>query len=226
MTLQALIFDVDGTLAETEDLHRHAFNQTFAAAGLDWHWTQDDYRDLLKVTGGKERMRFHRDQRREAGPDDATIATLHRDKTDRYGQAIAAGDIVLRPGVRSLVAQAREEGLALAIATTTSRANVDALIRACWRAPADEVFDVIAAGDEVDAKKPAPDVYELALTRLGVPPNAALAFEDTRNGVLSATAAGLRVVVTPSVYSAGEDFADASVVLRDLSKFKLQDWIG
>lgn len=226
MTLQALIFDVDGTLAETEELHRDAFNDTFAEAGLNWHWTQEDYADLLKVTGGKERMRFHSDQLGQTHPDDATITDLHRRKTARYGRAIAKGLIHLRPGVRALAQEARERGLALAIATTTSRANVDALINACWGCPADAVFDVIAAGDEVARKKPAPDVYALALTRLGLPPEAAVALEDTRNGVLSAKAAGLRVIVTPSVYSADEDFDGASLVVGDLSMLNLRDWIG
>ncbi len=204
----ALVFDVDGTLAETEEVHRQAFNETFAANGLDWHWTQDDYRILLKVTGGKERMAAHR-ATVGYGPEDAAIARLHLEKTDRYGAIIAAGGVSLRPGVAELIAAAGASGLALAVATTTNRPNVDALCEAVWGCPAGEVFDVIAAGDEVAAKKPAPDVFNLALDRLAVPASAALAFEDSRNGVLSARAAGLRVIVTPSLYSAGDDLSQA-----------------
>lgn len=215
MALQALIFDVDGTLAETEELHRRAFNETFAAAGLGWHWSREDYRRLLRTTGGKERIARHV---AEIGADPARldIPALHRAKTDRYTALVAAGAIALRPGVADLLDRARATGLRLAVATTTSRPNVDALIAATLGKPADAVFDVLACGDEVAAKKPAPDVYVLALERLGLPPAAALAFEDSRNGLLSALGAGLRCVVSPSAYTAGEDFSGAACVLPDV----------
>ncbi len=215
MTPKALIFDVDGTLAETEEAHRRAFNETFAAAGLDWHWSMADYAELLRTTGGKERMRAHREATGH-GPSDAEIARLHGEKTERYGRIVAGGELALRPGVAALIAAARAHGLRIAVATTTNRPNVEALCSACWGKPADEIFDVIAAGDEVTAKKPAPDVFELALSRLGISPTEAIAFEDSRNGVLSAKAAGLPVVVTPSAYTAGDDFADADWIIPSL----------
>ncbi|WP_172328345.1 HAD-IA family hydrolase [Mangrovicoccus sp. HB161399] len=218
--LRALIFDVDGTLAETEEAHRRAFNETFAEAGLSWHWRTDDYRRLLKITGGKERMRAWRDGI-GSGPDDAGIAELHRQKTRRYGRIVAQGGVPLRPGVAGLLSDARGAGLRLAVATTTNRPNVDVLIRAATGRAAADIFEVIAAGDDVAAKKPAPDVYLAALERLGLRAEDALAFEDSRNGVLSARAAGLEVVVTPSAYTAGEDFSGAASVLPDL-----QDWFG
>lgn len=223
MSLRALIFDVDGTLAETEEAHRAAFNAAFAAAGLNWHWSMADYGRLLATTGGKERMARWRAER-GSGPSDAAIAALHRDKTARYAALLAGGGLQARPGVLALAAAARAAGLRLAVATTTSPGNVAALTQAIWGRAAEEVFDVIAAGDEVAAKKPAPDVYALALDRLSLPAGAALAFEDSRNGVLSARAAGLRVVVTPSAYTAGEDFAGAEVVLADLTGFDLTRW--
>ncbi|MCA0273888.1 MAG: HAD-IA family hydrolase [Proteobacteria bacterium] len=214
----ALIFDVDGTLAETEELHRAAFNDAFAAAGLGWEWTQGIYRRLLKVTGGKERIAVWCGERGVAlSP--AEIAALHADKTARYVAMMAAGRIALRPGVARIMAEARARSVALAIATTTSRANVEALTRAVWGATGAEMFDVIAAGDEVAAKKPAPDVYRLALERLALPPSAALAFEDSRNGLLAAREAGLRTIVTPSIYTAGEDFTGALSVLPDLAGY-------
>ena len=218
--LAALIFDVDGTLAETEEAHRRAFNDSFAAAGLGWHWSQVTYRRLLTITGGKERMRAHAG---ETGTrlDDRRIAALHAEKTARYGRIIAEGGVPLRPGVAALIAAARAAGLRLAVATTTSRPNVEVLARAAFGCAAGEVFDVIAAGDEVPAKKPAPDVYRLALARLDLPPASCLAFEDSRNGMLAARAAGLRVVVTPSIYTAGEDFTGATELLADLSGFRL-----
>ncbi|MFN6952897.1 MAG: HAD-IA family hydrolase, partial [Albidovulum sp.] len=194
---------------------RRAFNETFAENGLDWHWTQDDYRMLLRVTGGKERMAAHR-ANVGYGPDDAVIARLHAEKTERYGTIIAAGGLTLRPGVAEVMDAARKAGLALAVATTTSRPNVEALSQAVWGCPAEKVFDVIAAGDEVAAKKPAPDVFNLALERLAVPAAAALAFEDSRNGVLSAKAAGLRVIVTPSLYTSGDDLSQADWCLPGL----------
>jgi HAD superfamily hydrolase (TIGR01509 family) len=217
MSLRALIFDVDGTLSETEEAHRHAFNETFAEVGMDWHWSVEDYTWLLKTTGGKERMRAFRDHIGESSPTDDEIAALHKAKTARYGALVASRALALRPGVAELIEAARAAGIKVAVATTTNRPNVDALCRACWGKEADEVFDVIAAGDEVTAKKPAPDVFDLAVERLGVGPSEAVAFEDSRNGVLSAQAAGLRVIVTPSRYTAAEDFSLADWVVEDLS---------
>lgn len=219
MTLAALIFDVDGTLAETEELHRAAFNAAFAEARLGWRWSRETYGRLLKVTGGKERIAAWCG---EIGhPVTAgEIAELHACKTRHYAAMMAAGRITLRPGVARIVAEACARGVALAIATTTSRENVEALARAVWGATACEMFDVIAAGDEVAAKKPAPDVYSLALRRLGIGPEAALAFEDSRNGLLAALGAGLRTVITPSLYTVDEDFTGAAQILPDLEDFR------
>jgi HAD superfamily hydrolase (TIGR01509 family) len=212
--LRALIFDVDGTLAETEALHLAAFNAAFAAAGHDWEWSDDDYTRLLTTTGGKERIaRFLRERGEVAEPE--AIAALHRDKTARY-VALAAEGIALRSGVAALIAEARARGLALAVATTTTPANVDALTRSAMGVPAAAVFDVIAAGDEVAAKKPAPDVYHLALARLGLPAEACVAFEDSRNGLLAAKAAGLFTVVAPGRFTAHEAFTEADVLVREL----------
>lgn len=216
MTLRALIFDVDGTLAETESAHLQAFSDTFMAAGLDWHWSVADYTRLLKTTGGKERMRAHRAALGH-GPSDAQIAELHRIKTDRYTQIVAAGGLTLRPGVADLISLSRQMGRKLAVATTTTSANVDALCRACWGQPAAQIFDTVAAGDEVAAKKPAPDVYLLALARLNLPPQAALAFEDSAAGLTAARAAGLRVVVTPSLFTSTDSFTGADWLLPSLS---------
>lgn len=215
--LQALIFDVDGTLAETEEAHRLAFNLTFEAAGVPWFWSRERYRQLLATTGGKERMRRHADETgHKIG--DMRIAELHAAKTRRYGELIVAGAAGLRPGIRELIGEARAAGVRLAVATTTNRPNVDALCEAAFGMPAGEVFEVVAAGDEVKAKKPAPDVFLLALERLGLPASACIAFEDSRNGVLSATRAGLATLVAPSAYTEGEDFTGATAVFRDFGE--------
>lgn len=216
MTLKALIFDVDGTLAETEEAHRQAFNEIFNEDGLDWHWSVEDYRKLLKTTGGKERMQAHRSAIGSNVPTDAQIAEMHKRKTARYGDILASRLLPPRPGVSSLVEAARNAGLKVAVATTTNRPNVDALCQCCWGVDADQVFDVIAAGDEVQAKKPAPDVFLLALQRLGMTADQAIAFEDSLNGVRSAQSAGLRVLVTPSAYTDHEDFSDAEWVAANL----------
>lgn len=225
MTLSALIFDVDGTLAETEEAHRVAFNAAFAARGMGWHWTPDDYRRLLATAGGKERIAAHAAQI-GAALTPAEIAALHTDKTAHYADLIAAGALPLRPGVADLVAAARAGGLRLAVATTTSRPNIEALTLAAWGRPAADVFDVIAAGDEVALKKPAPDVYLLALGRLGLPASDALALEDSRNGLLSARAAGLRVLLTPSLYTDHEDHAGADWVMPSLAPDHLPDLLA
>jgi HAD superfamily hydrolase (TIGR01509 family) len=212
-TLSALIFDVDGTLAETEELHRLAFNAAFAAAGLPWDWDTDLYARLLEVTGGKERIAHYVGL--AGGPRLArdTIATLHAEKTARYTELVAQGGLALRPGVARLLAEARAGGVRLAIATTTSRPNVDALLRATLGA---DPFDVIAAGDEVAAKKPAPDIYRLALERLGLPPTRCIAIEDTSNGLLSAQGAGLPCVMTTSLYGGHGPFPGALAVVTQL----------
>lgn len=217
--LQALIFDVDGTLAETEELHRAAFNQTFPAfpETADWHWSQDLYAGLLATTGGKERIAaFWRRQVLEL-PDSARIAVIHAAKTRAYEALVSGGALRLRPGIDGLIADAEAQGCRLAIASTTSFANIEALCQACFQLPARRIFPIIATGDEVTAKKPAPDIYRLALTRLGLAPQHCLAIEDSANGLRAAKAAGLRCVVTPSLYSAHDDFTLADLVLDDLS---------
>jgi HAD superfamily hydrolase (TIGR01509 family) len=213
---EALIFDVDGTLAETEEVHRRAFNESFADWGLGWHWDRADYGRFLKTTGGKERIAAFM---AEIGASGVDIPVLHAAKTARYTALVAKGEMPLRPGVADLIARARAKGQRLAVATTTSRPNVEALCLACFKRPAEAVFDVLACGDEVAAKKPAPDIYQLALSRLGLAPEACLAFEDSRNGILSARQAGLAVIVTPSAYTAGEDFTGAAAVLPDLTHY-------
>lgn len=223
MTLEALIFDVDGTLADTErDGHRVAFNQAFSEAGLDWHWDAPLYGELLAVTGGKERMRFYLDRYRPDLPRpadlDAQIARLHAAKTRHYTALLAQGDIPLRPGVRRLLAEARAAGLRLAIATTTTPENVTALLRCALAADAESWFEVIAAGDVVPAKKPAPDIYRYALEKLGLEAHACLAFEDSENGLRAARGAGLRTVVTVNDYTRDQDFRDALLVLDQLGE--------
>jgi len=211
MTLRALIFDVDGTLAETEEAHRHAFNDSFVAFGLGWHWGRDLYRRLLKTTGGKERMREYAANHAHIDPAEIPVVEIHAYKTARFGELIAGGTVPLRPGITELLADANHRGVRLAVATTTNLPNVDRLIRATTGRAASDLFEVIAAGDMVKAKKPASDVYELALAGLGLAPNACLAFEDSLNGLNAALGAGLPCLVCPGAYTDTDDFARATL---------------
>jgi len=214
----ALIFDVDGTLAETEEVHRQAFNETFAAAGLQWHWDAATYRRLLDVAGGKERIAHFIAAGADGAADAAgRIAELHAAKTQRYTALVAQGT-TLRPGVARLIAEARTAGVRLAIATTTSLPNVEALLRAALGDDALDSFAAIGAGDVVGAKKPSPQIYHYVLERLGLAAADCVAFEDSSNGVRSARGAGIPTIVTPGIYTEGDDFSGALAVLSDLGE--------
>lgn len=213
MTIRALIFDVDGTLSETEEAHRQAFNDAFAEFGLDWNWSVDLYRKLLRTTGGKERMAAYLQDYLGGTLDAVEITRVHARKTERYGELVSSGMVDLRPGIKSLIADSARSGCRLAVATTTNTPNVDHLCKACFGAPASEVFEVIAAGDMVANKKPAPDVFNLALHTLGLAARDCVALEDSRNGLASAKAAGLRCIVSPSTYTDEDDFGIATAVV-------------
>jgi HAD superfamily hydrolase (TIGR01509 family) len=215
--LAALIFDVDGTLADTErDGHRVAFNRAFAEAGLDWDWSVELYGKLLAVTGGKERMRFYLDTYRPQVQMSAeTIADLHKSKTKYYTQLLAEGGIPLRPGVKRLLSAARTANLRLAIATTTTPENVFALLNGNIDV---DWFEVIGAGDIVPKKKPAPDIYDYVLEQMQLPAANCLAFEDSENGLISAMDAGLVTLVTINDYTQDHNFDRAKLVLSDLGE--------
>jgi HAD superfamily hydrolase (TIGR01509 family) len=225
--LQALIFDVDGTLSETErDGHRVAFNQAFAAAGLDWDWSAERYGELLAVTGGKERIRhFWQQYLPDFVPaladnmsEKEWIAGLHKSKTSYYVKLLQEGGIALRPGVRRLLTEARAAGIRLAIATTTTPDNVTALLETALAPDSPSWFEVIAAGDIVPAKKPAPDIYNYVLAQMQLQPEQCLAFEDSKAGLQSARQAGLTTVVTVNDYTKTQKFAEAAIVLDHLGE--------
>ncbi len=223
MSLESLIFDIDGTLADTEkDGHRVAFNSAFSAAGLDWHWDEALYGKLLAVTGGKERMKHYVDEFR---PDyqkpadfDEMVIQLHASKTRYYTDLLDQGRIPLRPGVLRLLQEARAAGLRLAIATTTTPANVSALLRNAISPEAESWFEVIGAGDIVAAKKPAADIYDYVLKQMDIQPANCLAFEDSENGIKSSLGAGLPTVITVNGYTKDHNFEHAVIVLDQMGE--------
>ena len=223
MALEALLFDVDGTLADTErDGHRPAFNRAFEEFGLDWRWDAELYGRLLAVTGGKERIRYFVEHflTDYVKPDDfdTLVAELHKAKTRHYTDMLANGAIPVRPGIRRLLDEARQAGLRLAVVTTTTPQNVTELLRHSLAEDAESWFEVIAAGDIVPAKKPASDIYHWALQEMKLRPEQCLAFEDSHNGLRASRGAGVKTLVTVNGYTAHERFDDAVAVLSDLGE--------
>lgn len=224
--LEALLFDVDGTLSDTErDGHRVAFNLAFEAAGLDWHWDEALYGDLLAVTGGKERIKLYCNQFNtdfEQPQDmDGFVKELHASKTAFYTQLLSEGKIPLRPGVERLIHEAKAAGVRMAVVTTTTPENVTALLTHTLGPDSEAWFEVIAAGDIVPAKKPAPDIYEWALQEMNLSPEETIAFEDSANGILSSTGADVRTIITVNEYTKEDDFSQAALVLDHLGEPEL-----
>jgi len=225
--LNALIFDVDGTLADTESVHLLAFNQAFKEMGMDWVWTLEMYLDLLNISGGKERILHYWKQ---VNPDiksiDAQalqdrIGRIHELKTAAYESAVNSGAVSLRPGVLKLMDEALKAGLQLAIATTTSPVNIAALMRHAvgedWRMN----FTAIGDASTAPIKKPHPQVYLQMIEALALPAGQCLAFEDSNNGLRAATAAGLPTIITPNPFTAHHDFTGPLKVVPDLSQVTL-----
>jgi HAD superfamily hydrolase (TIGR01509 family) len=218
--LKALIFDVDGTLADTEETHRAAWNEAFAEQRLDWNWSKPRYAHLLETAGGRERLRIHIESLGLAPEErDALIAripAIHQSAIESYTRMIVAGLVPLRDGVERLIDEAVRAGVRLAIASATNRRNVEALLRVNMGDGALERFSVIGTGERAANKKPSPEIYHWVLRELQEPAHACVALEDSANGVRSAKAAGLFTVVTPSYWTRDEDFSLADLVLPSL----------
>ena len=221
MAIKAIIFDVDGTLADTEDGHRQSFNKAFAECGLDWHWDVALYDKLLKVTGGKERIKYFVSDFLAgfARPEDFEefVKHLHQVKTAHYTAMLREGHIPLRPGIRQLISDAHATGITLAIATTTTPENVATLLEVGLGQNWEKHFAAIGCGDIVPHKKPAPDIYFWVLEKLGLHAADCIALEDSENGLRASLAAGIRTFVTRNRYTHNQDFAGAAAVFDDLA---------
>ena len=218
--IKAIIFDCDGVLVDTErDGHRVAFNRAFTAKGLDFEWGVDLYKELLKVAGGKERMRYFFDS--QGWPPDVLdrdifIKEMHKMKTELFMKIIESGELVLRPGVARLVDEAIAQGLTLAVCSTSNERAVNLIVEKLLGRERKAHFKAILAGDIVSKKKPDPEIYNLALNHLNLKAKECVVIEDSRNGLLAAKAAGMHCIVTTNGYTEDEDFSEADMVAAEL----------
>lgn len=222
--LEALLFDLDGTLADTEEAHRQSFNEAFEAFDLAWEWDPALYKRLLTVSGGRERLFAYApalQQEALAHLHKETIAKLHAEKTKRYRAKVASGQLRLREGVTHLIESAQKAGLKLGLATTTSKINAKDLLARFF--PGGNPFQAVVTGEDVSSRKPDPEVYLKALKALKVKPQATIAFEDSAPGLASAKAAGLRCVITPTSWTEGSDFKAADMVRPSLDGVTLAE---
>ena len=220
--LKAIIFDMDGTLADTEDIHRIAFNQAFAENKLNWEWSVAEYKQLLAISGGKERIRNYF-QIQKTLPDENTdlwhlAESIHKRKSDIYREMLIAGQIQLRSGVRRLIDDAINNNIILSIATSSSHSNVETLLQNALGEEAMSLFSVIVTADTVEDKKPSPAVYQMVLSELGLNAQNCIAIEDTYNGNKAANSANLKTVITTHLYTYDDDFSNASLVVDQLGE--------
>ena len=218
--IKAIIFDCDGVLVDTErDGHRVAFNRAFAEKGLSCVWDENLYGELLKVAGGKERMKhFFSSQGWPSGVDDRDgfIKEMHLLKTSLFMQIIESGELSLRPGVARLVDEAITAGLELAVCSTSNEKAVNLVVEKLLGFARKKHFRAILAGDVVSKKKPDPEIYNLALERLNLEATECVVIEDSRNGLLAAKAAGMNCIVTTNGYTVDEDFSEADMIVPEL----------
>ncbi|MCA0304201.1 MAG: HAD-IA family hydrolase [Proteobacteria bacterium] len=226
-SLRALLFDVDGTIADTEELHRLCYNQAFVRSGVDWQWDRALYTELLMVSGGIDRLHAYVDR---LAPDPAErdrlrvlIPFIHRTKSQEYARRLEEGQVQIRPGVIALMEEATAAGVAIGCVSSSNWDNVGTLLGKVFRSAEAIRIDSRVGGEMVPRRKPAPDVYELLVRMMRVPADACVAVEDSPNGVASARAAGVRVLATPSQWTAGQDFSSANRVLPSLEGVRLAD---
>ena len=224
MKTQAIIFDVDGTMADTEEAHRVSFNRAFSENNLNWNWDVSLYDKLLKITGGKERIKYFVEtyllDYKKPDEYENFIKNLHMIKTTHYTTMLKKGLIPFRPNIKKLIVDAKKANIRLAIATTTSPENVTALMEQEFGKDYETMFDAIGCGDIVSKKKPAPDIYEWVLNKMKLKPDNCIALEDSENGLKSGLAAGIKTFITTNLYTQQQDFTGAAAVYKDLSNLE------
>lgn len=222
LKLKAIIFDVDGTLAATEETHRLAFNEAFVEFKIPFQWSVSEYIDLLAISGGKERIYNFLKLKKFTVPENESLRDytlkIHRRKSEIYREKLIAGHIGLRSGVERLIKEARNKNIIMAIATSTSTANVEVVLKNALGDDALNYFDTLVSCDLVADKKPSPAVYQYALANLGLKPENCIVIEDTCNGNRAALAAGMTTVITTHPLTVGEDFTGAALVIDQLGE--------
>ncbi len=220
--LKAIIFDVDGTLAATEETHRQAFNAAFKEFDIPFQWSVSEYIELLNISGGKERILKFLQSKEFAAPGNESLRDytlkVHQRKSEIYREKLIAGHIGLRNGVERLIKEARQKGISMAIATCTSTANVETVLKSALGEDALSYFETLVSCDLVADKKPSPSVYQYALANLGLKPENCIVIEDTSNGNRSALAAGIKTVISTHPLTVDEDFTGASLVIDQLGE--------
>ena len=217
--IKAIFFDQDGVIIDTErDGHRVSFNMTFKEFGFSDEWSVDYYHELLQIAGGKERMRHHLQTKGFSKPVppeevDELIKSMHKRKTALFVELIESGKLPLRPGIHRFMKEAMDAGLKLAVCTTSNEQAAKAIT---GKMLSDIKFEVVLAGDVVSHKKPDPEIYNLALSKTGLKPEEVIVVEDSKNGVLAAKAAGMRVVVTTNYYTEQEDVSGGDLIVTCL----------
>jgi HAD superfamily hydrolase (TIGR01509 family) len=216
--LKAVIFGAIGTIVETSDLQRQAFNDAFTAVGLDWHWNPHTYSDLLDINGGQNRIRAYRDaDPTRAKITDATIAQIHAIKTECYVATLENTSLNPRLGVVETIEACLRQNIQVALCTSTSTANVDGIAAAASEALPFDRFATIVTIDRIEHPKPAPDAYIYCLKQLGLTAKEVIAIEDTPVSMAAAKAAGIVTIATPGATTSHQDFAAADLVVPDLS---------
>ena len=220
--LKAVIFGAIGVIAETSDLQRQAFNLAFAEANLNWNWDTETYRRLLSINGGQARLRAYRDEdANRSDVTDAVIAILHERKTYFYSALTAADSLVPRRGVAELIKTCRDAGVRVALCTSTSVENVEAIKSALGDKLDFDAFESITTIDKIGSVKPAPDAYLHCLSQLGLAANEVVAIEDTPVSMAAAIAAGISVIATPGAMTDDQDFSDAAMKVDNLATVTL-----
>jgi HAD superfamily hydrolase (TIGR01509 family) len=214
--MAAILFGSISTLADTSELQRQAFNEAFAASGLTWDWSHDDYVEMLGSNGGAQRIADYAASRGE----DVDAAAVHASKSEIFQKLLTTSSVSPRPGVVDTIEEAKRHDHKLGFVTTTSQGNIDALLSALQPHISAEMFDLIVNSESVPTPKPDAAAYRFALEQLGEQAGDAVAIEDNVGGVAAAKSAGLVCVAFPNQNTADADFsaADETVDALDAAR--------